>query len=52
MRDNDTCNGPKCGFTENIYTNFSELNIFAALNKPSVYVVERMNLKQIKINAC
>lgn len=23
--DNDTCSGPKCGFTENMYTSFKEL---------------------------
>lgn len=23
--DRETCSGPRCGFTENIYTNFSEL---------------------------
>jgi hypothetical protein len=25
MRDSDTCSGPKCGFTENMYTSFKEL---------------------------
>lgn len=35
IRDSDTCSGPKCGFTENIWTSFNELNMLAALNRPS-----------------
>lgn len=35
IRPSEIWRGPRCGFTENMYTNLREENIFAAANNPS-----------------